>query len=129
MRIEILGNPKPLKRHRTSGNKTYDPSKKDKVLFAWRVIEVCKDLLPYSESIKVKFEYHMPIPKSYSKRRRLNAIGKPHTNKPDITNLTKFTEDALNKILWEDDSIISEISAKKMYSEEPKTVIEWEKTV
>lgn len=69
----------------------------------------------------------MPIPKSYSKKARLKSIGEPHQKKPDISNLIKFTEDALNEILWEDDSVIAEIKAKKIYSEEPKTIITVEK--
>ena len=69
----------------------------------------------------------MPIPKSYSKTARLKAVGEPHQKKPDISNLIKFTEDALNEVLWEDDSCISEITAKKVYSEEPKTIITVEK--
>jgi len=122
MKIEILGNPKPLKRHRTSRGKVYDPSFEDKTNFAWDVRTLTVGLFPHTESIKVEFEYHMPIPKSYSKKARLKAVGEPHQKKPDISNLIKFTEDALNEILWEDDSVIAEIKAKKIYSEEPKTI-------
>jgi len=127
MRLEIPGIPKALKRHRTSKGKTYDPSKEDKNAFAWDVKLLSKGTQMYQESIKLELEYHMPIPKSYSKTKASKALGKPHTKKPDITNLAKFTEDALNKVLWEDDALIAEISAKKIYSEEPKTVITVEK--
>lgn len=125
--IEIPGIPKPLKRHRTSKGKTYDPSKDDKFNFAWEVKSRCMGLFPHSQSIKVDLEYHMPIPKSYSKKARLKLVGEPHQKKPDITNLAKFTEDALNNVLWEDDSLIVELTLKKVYSEEPKTVITVEK--
>jgi len=127
MKIEILGNPKPLKRHRTSRGKVYDPSHEDKKNFAWDVRTLTVGLFPHTEAVKVDLEYHMPIPKSYSKRARLKAIGEPHQKKPDLSNLVKFTEDSLNEILWADDSIIAEITSKKVYSEEPKTVITVEK--
>lgn len=66
----------------------------------------------------------MPIPKKLSKKNRMLVVGIPHSKRPDLTNLIKFTEDALNGVLWEDDSIIYEIYAKKVYGETPKTVIE-----
>lgn len=123
MKIEIPGIPKPLKRHRFSNGIMYDPSKKDKSHFVRQVISAYPDVLPRLESINVIFEYHMPIPKSYSNKKRLNAIGKPHSKKPDLSNLVKFTEDALNNVLWKDDALISIIFARKIYGEEPKTVI------
>lgn len=127
IRFEIPGEPIPLKRHRTSNGKTYDPSKDAKRNFAWLVKQRSVGLFPHAEAIKVVIEYHMPIPQSYSNRKRLNAIGRPHTKKPDLTNLAKFTEDALNHILWKDDAIIADLHVKKIYSEEPKTLIMLEK--
>lgn len=127
IRFEIPGEPVPLKRHRTSKGKTYDPSKEAKRNFAWLVKQRTVGLFPHAEALKVEIEYHMPIPKSYSKGARLKAIGGPHTKKPDLTNLAKFTEDALNHILWRDDAIIADLHVKKIYSEEPKTVIKLEK--
>lgn len=125
--FEIPGVPVPLQRHRTSGKRTYDPSKEAKRNFAWLVKQRSVGLFPHAEAIKVVVEYHMPIPKSYSAKKRLNAIGAPHTKKPDLTNLAKFTEDALNHILWKDDAIIADLHVKKIYSEEPKTLIRLEK--
>lgn len=127
IKFEIPGEPIPLKRHRTSKGKIYDPSKEAKRNFAWLVKQRSVGLFPHAEAIKVEIEYHMPIPKSYSKIARLKAIGTPHIKKPDLTNLAKFTEDALNHILWKDDSIIAELNVKKIYAEEPKTCIYIEK--
>ncbi len=123
MRFEIPGAPIPLKRHRTNKGKTYDPSKEDKRNFAFMVKRRSIGLFPHAEAIKVTIEYHMPIPKSYSKKMRLKCLDQPHIKKPDLTNLVKFTEDALNHILWRDDAIIADLNVKKIYSEEPKTLI------
>lgn len=42
----------------------------------------------------------LPMPKSWSKRKKLAICGEPHMNKPDISNLLKALEDAI----YEDDS-------------------------
>lgn len=123
MRFEIPGAPTALKRHRTSKGKTYDPSKEAKRNFAWLVKQRSIGLFPHCDAIKVIIEYHMPIPKSYSKKMRLKCVHQPHIKKPDLSNLAKFTEDALNHILWRDDAIIADLHVKKIYSEEPKTLI------
>jgi len=126
---EIPGKPLALKRHRHSGKKCYDPQKKEKKAYQWHIKSLISGLFPAHSAIKLIVEYHMPIPKSYSKRRAKECLLRHHTKKPDLSNLIKFTEDALNGIVWEDDSLISEIEARKFYSETPKTVFKIESIV
>ena len=123
---EIEGIPLPLKRHRHSGKKCYDSQKKEKQSMQWKMKSLMTGLFPAHSAIKLVVEYHMPIPKSYSKKRRKECLQGPHSTKPDLSNLIKFTEDALNGIVWKDDSLISEIEARKFYSETPKTVFKIE---
>lgn len=47
----------------------------------------------------------------------------PHTKKPDVDNLGKFYLDCGNGILWDDDTIISSLYLRKLYSETPHTEI------
>lgn len=121
--LSIPGVPIPLKRHAGCGNRTYDPNVARKTAFAWKVKALVSLDLTAFKAHKVFLEYHMPIPKSYSKKGALKLEMEPHTNRPDLSNLIKFTEDALEGILWDDDKQISEINAKKVYSKEPKTII------
>ncbi len=123
---EIPGNPIPLQRHRHSGKKCFDSQKKEKQTLQWHIKSLIQGLFPAHSAIKLVVEYHMPIPKSYSKKRALECLTRSHTKKPDLSNLIKFTEDALNGIMWNDDSLISEIEARKFYSEKPKTVFKIE---
>lgn len=123
---EIPGPPIPLQRHRHSGKKTYDPQKKTKQTYQWHIKTLLNGLFPAHSAIKLVVEYHMPIPKSYSKKRVKECLLGPHSKKPDLSNLIKFTEDAFNSLVWEDDSLISEIEARKFYSTEPKTVFKIE---
>lgn len=43
-----------------------------------------------------------------------------HSVKPDLSNLLKLTEDALNKIAWADDGRISRIVMDKLYARVPR---------
>ena len=72
--------------------------------------------------VAIKMKFVMPIPKSFSKKKREDAIsGKLKcTTKPDIDNLAKII-DGLNKIAWEDDSQIVSATFEKVYGEEPRT--------
>jgi len=68
-------------------------------------------------TVKIKFKFE--IPKSYSKKKRLEAIeGKIRPTKADIDNYIKAVLDGLNKKAWKDDRYICSIEAEKIYAEE-----------
>lgn len=77
----------------------------------------------YSDPIKVTIDFHMVIPVSWSRIKRLNAINKPHRSVADLDNLVKFVLDSLNGVLWTDDAIIYEIHARKLYVENDSKTI------
>jgi len=118
---EIPGDPIPLQRHRHSGKRTYDPQLKEKSNLRWKLRLLQETIEVAQKAIKLTIEYHLSIPKSYSKIKALKCVSQPHAFKPDLSNLIKFTEDAFNEILWKDDCLIAEISARKLYSEKPMT--------
>ena len=127
MIIQINGEPIPLQRARASKNRFYDPQYTAKKNFASEVqrvlLEYVEGFEPFATPIKVAFDFALPIPKSWSKKKQHESIGKPHIGKKDLSNYIKFVEDALNGIVWHDDCIIWQISATKYYEEEPKTII------
>ena len=57
--------------------------------------------------------FGLPMPKSWSKKKKLEMDGQPHTQKPDIDNLCKSVLDALCPV---SDSHIHEIALKKVWS-------------
>lgn len=59
-------------------------------------------------------EFYMPMPKSWSKKKKLDFLNKPHQQKPDIDNLVKGVMDAIFK----EDSHVHTIYAKKIWSNE-----------
>lgn len=61
----------------------------------------------------------MPMPESWPKRKRDEMDGKPHQQKPDLSNLIKALEDAVHL----DDSHIWQYSAEKAWGERGLIVI------
>jgi Holliday junction resolvase RusA-like endonuclease len=66
-----------------------------------------------------------PIPKSFSKGKRLDALqGIVYpTVKPDVDNLLKCL-DALNGVVWEDDKLVVSAEVQKRYASQPCLEIE-----
>ena len=68
--------------------------------------------------IRIRLKFKFEVPKSYSKKRRLEALeGKIRPTKADIDNYIKAVLDGLNKKAWKDDRYIIGILAEKEYSE------------
>ncbi len=65
---------------------------------------------------------YRPIPKSFSKKKTAAAEAgqiRP-TTKPDADNYVKGIKDALNKVIWKDDSQIVSVTVAKFYSQRPR---------
>ncbi len=66
------------------------------------------------------------IPASWSKRKQTAALAgllRP-TGKPDADNTLKLLADALNKVVWRDDSQLVDVRVHKFYGREPGAVLE-----
>lgn len=81
------------------------------------------DLL--DSALFVRFMFHVPIPKSWSKRQKHMAIDGRilPIGKPDATNYAKFYEDCMTGIIYSDDARIVWVSPIKKYDEETYTEI------
>ena len=75
-------------------------------------------------SIRANIIAYYKIPKSYSKK-RVQAIreGKEYPQKkPDADNVAKIILDSLNKIAFDDDSQVTELTVLKRWTEENERV-------
>lgn len=80
---------------------------------------------PLIGPLSVSLTFYRPVQKSISqseRERRLSNQSKPVV-KPDTDNYIKSTLDALNGVLWHDDSQIVKIEAEKRYGETGKIII------
>ena len=116
--IHIPFTPKAQGRPRLAkhGRRLYDPSAKDKKMFAFLVKAMRPALL--RQGIEVFVRFKMPRPKYH-----FTKLGKKtkkwryyHTQTPDIDNMIKFTLDACKGILWEDDRQICSLASEKIYN-------------
>ncbi len=75
--------------------------------------------LPLKLSIVATFK----VPTSMSAKKKLELVGKPHTQRPDGDNILKCA-DAWNGILWLDDSQVYDARIIKLWGEEDRLDIE-----
>ena len=64
--------------------------------------------------IRARIEIYYSVPKSYSKR-KIEAIDYP-MKKPDADNVAKIVLDSLNKIAYEDDKQVVELTVIKRWT-------------
>lgn len=90
------------------------------IRFAWkdRLREDTRELpsLPYAGPIRLRVRF------SFSPTKTSTWPGKVMSKKPDVDNLLKMLEDALNNYAWVDDSQIVGVIAEKGYSDTPGTL-------
>lgn len=126
--IEVLGRPIPLNRPRACKRgefiRMYDSQVQEKKQVQWQVRSQYQED-PLKTPLLVDLDFIVPIPSHTSKvRTRLMLQNDlPPMVKPDLDNLIKFILDCLNGILFDDDSQIVEISARKKYGSIPRTVV------
>lgn len=77
---------------------------------------------PLETALTVFAEAFMPIPISWSQKKQAAAVAGEifPTSKPDGDNIAKCVGDALNKIVWADDSQIIMWQVLKVYSDFPR---------
>jgi len=131
IRLTVLGEPSAQPRHRYFQRGTfvqsYDPASAKKKTFA-SILEETAPETPINVPIAVELTFFMSRPRTHYGTGRKAGFLKDsapewHTGRPDLDNLCKFTTDALNRIYWHDDSLICQMTAKKLYSERPRTEI------
>jgi Holliday junction resolvase RusA-like endonuclease len=126
--FEVIGKPvgkgRPKFARRSNFVSTYTPEKT-------RLAEqsFLAQALPYKPeqplegALSLVFRCYMPIPASWSKAKREQALSGQllPTTKPDCTNIAKIGEDAMNGVFYHDDSQIARLVIEKEYGLVAKT--------
>lgn len=129
--IVVYGDPVPQGRPRFArmGNyvHAYDPqrSKNYKELVRFWITQALKkntSFKPLKNACILDLTIYMGIPTSWNKTKRIEAsegvirpIGK---RAGDLDNIVKLIQDSANGLLWEDDSVITDLHARKRYTAE-----------
>ena len=66
---------------------------------------------PFQKTESLTMIFEVPMPKTWSKKKKIQMEGKPHQSKPDIDNLVKAVLDAF----FEEDKQIYRIKAAKFW--------------
>lgn len=111
----------PRQRHRVIYGKSgaafatsYTPTKDPSNIFKATVRMCCQaafSLAPLEGPLAATLCFVMPRPQSLPKKYGIGRL--PSTKKPDLDNLCKSVFDALNGILWVDDSHIQSLSCSR----------------
>lgn len=89
------------------------------------------DFKPLEHAVELCLTFYRPMPKGKSKKwyeNAKNGVVLP-TSRPDVDNYVKLVKDALNGYLWLDDSQVTDIIARKRYSDTPRIEIEVQEIV
>jgi len=129
--IEVAGEPKGKGRPRFSrkSGAAYTPQPtrvyEDAIRFAAQ--HAMRGKPPIEGPLIVTVRAYFSVPASWSKAKREAALSgvHKHTGRPDADNLLKSI-DALNAIVWRDDSQIYRAVIEKAYAERPRLRIEIE---
>lgn len=127
--FELPGPPVGKARARVTRWGAYTPKKTQQHEAAIREAarQAMGEAKPIEGPLKAALVFCMPIPASWPKKRRqeaLEGLAWP-TGKPDADNLAKAVLDACNNVVYRDDSQIVALIVGKRYSAEPKTVAEF----
>ena len=122
--FQVEGSPKGKGRPRFSrvGNFTKVYTDKQTLSYETMIAAFAKQAIGATEPLKTPvsvFLYvRLPIPQSYPKKRReacLSGAEKP-CKKPDIDNIAKTYLDAMNGVIFKDDTQVIDLHVKKLYS-------------
>jgi Holliday junction resolvase RusA-like endonuclease len=128
--IRLAGAPIPKGRPRFSRNGQHvykDARTADyEEALGWAAKIAMGSQAPFSGAVEVVINAFFEPPKSWSAKKRALAVNGEieHTSKPDYDNVSKEVTDAMNKIVYKDDSQIVKATVVKMYAEEPRVEIE-----
>lgn len=117
--VFVPGEPIGKGRARFGNGRAYTPAKtrkwEDLAATCARIAHGAKP--PFGGPTAITVVATFSIPKSWSKAKR--AATRSHISKPDGSNVLKAVEDALNDVIWVDDSQIVRATVEKRYGDVP----------
>jgi Holliday junction resolvase RusA-like endonuclease len=93
--------------------------------FKIAAMQAMKSRAPYDCALSLTATFYMAIPPSWSKRKQEDAgsgVCLP-VGKPDLDNLLKGVKDAMNTVVYVDDSRVVDVVACKRYGLKPHVIV------
>ena len=80
-----------------------DAVKQDKSWKIWTLVDM--------DSFEI--EFHVPMPKSWSKKKKADMDKRPHQQRPDLDNYLKAWKDSV----YEEDAVVWRVKASKLWTD------------
>ena len=122
--FDIPGKPKVQKQTRSSRGRFYDPSYNDR-LYIQEYAKLHRPQEIFTQATEMFLTFYRPVPKGVSKAMRekmLNHVILPIT-RPDVDNYAYLVTNALKSIVYNDDSLITDLHIHKRYAQSPYTLV------
>lgn len=119
----IPGEPQALARPRFSprSRRVYNPMRNHMLVLSITLQSQHNNNPIFEGPIHLDVIFYMPYPSKLTKAQQKHIEGSYHFTRSDLDNMIKFVADVCNGIMYKDDAIIASISAKKVYSDNPRT--------
>lgn len=121
--LRIPGKPQTKQRARVGRNGGYTPKATADAEARIKQIAMAAGITQMEGPLTLICKFVYAPPKSWSKRKRQDAMGTWKTSTPDKDNLEKLVSDALNKIAYKDDAQIVASKVTKFWGQEDATFI------
>jgi len=104
-----------------NGKNYYDQQGKEKTAVGLYILKEHGKDRPFQGPLKITCTFYMETPKLLRNRHPSGF----HCSAPDVTNLTKFLEDAIGRtgVVWTDDRQVAWQENKKIYDKNPRIEI------
>lgn len=123
MQFIFKDNPIPLARPRFSHHHAWDSQKQKKLHAGIQLVTQFGDSPFFKGPLIVEFIFHFSLPSRTTAASKIRRMGTPHITTPDLDNCVKFYLDCSQGILFENDCMVVQIAAKKIYSQPPHTIM------
>jgi Holliday junction resolvase RusA-like endonuclease len=122
VKFTIPGRPRSWKRPGQNGRRRYSASEPEKRIVAQEAAITMRAAGYLQPTVKpVRLSIHCAF--KTNKRAPGNKIGDPYIAKPDIDNLAKLVMDGMNKVVYNDDAQVMELTIRKTRAAQEWTTI------
>lgn len=119
---QLLGTPVPLHRPRFAKGRVYNDQKSKMLIDYMSIKNQHGKRSMFFDPIHLDVTFIFQIPESYSKKKKELLLNKPYDGRCDLDNLLKYLMDVCTRALYNDDKLITSISAEKIYGVDAKTI-------
>lgn len=118
----LMGNPTALARCRVGNRRVWDSQKQIKLIHGIDIAQQHNNRPMFKGPLLLDVIFIFDIPKKTPAKKAILLIDTPYTGKIDLDNMIKYIGDVCTGILYDNDNVITNITAKKVYGDTARTI-------